>query len=46
MNQQENDKLIVIEDLPVDVAQADETKGGVTRLTPIKTYICPSDPIR
>jgi hypothetical protein len=46
MNQQENDKQIVIEDLPVDVAQAEEAKGGLARVTPIKTYICPSDPIQ
>ena len=45
MNQQENDKQTVIEDLRVDEAHAEECKGGVARAT-IKTFICPSDPIR
>jgi hypothetical protein len=44
MNQQENDNPTVIEDLPVDEAHAEECKGGLARVTPIKTYICPSDP--
>jgi len=52
MNKQETDKIkaeqtsqINLEDLPVDEAQQDESKGGgPLSPTRIKTFTCPSDP--
>ena len=32
MNQQENDKQTVIEDLTVDEARQDEVKGGISKV--------------
>ena len=46
MNQQENDKQTVIEDLPADNAQQDEVKGGPNQANNfLVTFDRPIDPI-